>query len=100
MNLVIASAVAHILKTLVVMSSPEEGNIAVWNELAQHVESCVRALVESIDPVLNSRLLTSLPVWERADVSCGIDVGGSGLEEWITDYCALSIELDSCLFPC
>ena len=74
MNFVVAGAMSNVLKTLVVMSSPEEWDVAIWDKLAHHVESSVRPLIKSVDPVLNSSLLTSLPIWERANISSRIDV--------------------------
>lgn len=64
MNFVIAGAMSDVLKTLVVMSCPEEWDVAIWDKLAHHVECCVRPLIKSVDPVLNSSLLTGLPIWE------------------------------------
>jgi len=74
MNFVVAGAMSNVLKTLVIMSSPEEWDVAIWDKLAHHVESCVRPLIKSVNPVLNSSLLTGLPIWERANIPSRIDV--------------------------
>jgi hypothetical protein len=98
MYTVVACAVTHVLDTFVVVSGPEEWGVTIWDELAKHVESCVRTLIESVDPMLNPGLLTGLPIWERTDVTCCEDVRGRRLQEGVTDDGTLSIELDSCFF--
>ena len=74
MNFVVAGAMSNVLKTLVVMPSPEEWDVAIWDKLAHHVECGVGPLIKSVDPVLNSCLLAGLPIWERANISSSIDV--------------------------
>ena len=74
MNFVVAGAMSNVLKTLVVMSSPEEWNVTIWDKLAHHIKGSIRPLIKSIDPVLNSSLLTCLPIWERANISSRIYV--------------------------
>jgi len=49
--------IAYVLQGLVVLTTPEDGSVTVRDKFVHHVESSERALVGSIDPVLNSRLL-------------------------------------------
>jgi len=73
-DLVVGLAVADILKALVVVPSPVEGCVAVWNKLAEHVVGRMCALVKSVAPVLNPGVPASLPIWEGADVASSKDV--------------------------
>lgn len=78
-HVVVACAVTHVLKTFVVVSGPEEWGVTIRDELAKHVECCVRTLIESVDPMFNPGLLAGLPIWERTDVTSSKDVWGRGL---------------------
>jgi hypothetical protein len=97
-HIVVACAVTNVLETFVVVSGPEEWSVAIWDKLAKHVEGCVRALIQSVDPMFNPGLLTGLPVGERTNVTCSVDVWGRRLQEWVTYDRTLSIQLDSCFF--
>jgi len=77
------------------MTSPEEWSGTEGHVLAKHVKCSMRALITSIDPMFNSSLLTSHPVWERAYITSCIDILYRSLKEWITDNCSTFISLDS-----
>ena len=54
-NLAVADRiVADELQRLVVVAGPEEGDTAVWDELAHHVEGGVGALLKCNNPVLDT----------------------------------------------
>lgn len=92
---VIVRAVANVLKTFIIVPSPEERSVAIWDELSKHIESSVGALVKSVDPMFDSGLLSSLPIWEGTNVTCSVNVWGSRLQEWVANDSSLSIEFDS-----
>jgi len=94
-NLIVLSCITSVLDGLVVMSGPEERNISKRYKLSKHVESSVRALIHSRNVMLDSLLLSSLPVGIRCDISSSEDIFNIRLKVRITDYSSPLVKLDS-----
>jgi hypothetical protein len=73
-DFIVADGVADILNRLIIMSSPEEGSVAVWNEFTKHIKSSIGTLIHSMNPMLNSDVFTRFPVWKGAHVSGSVDI--------------------------
>lgn len=76
-------SVTNKMNTFIVMTGPEEWNLAVGNKFAKHVKSSMSALIERSNPVLSSDSATSRPVWIARDITGSVYVLDVCLQERI-----------------
>lgn len=84
-NLIKILRLTNILYSLVVVASPEEGDIAEGYHLSKHIKSGIGALIHRSHIMLYSHSSASSPVGVRCGITSCVNVFNRSLEEGVAN---------------